>query len=104
MKKLFFKLCLLACITLLGVACSNSSKLTDNEFIIEGKVSGLEDGAVISLFKFDDSVGNLITTDTLRNGRFAFREKVESNQEMWGVLHRSNGRMITVWAAPQTVI
>ena len=108
MKKTFLNLCLLVCIALFGVACSNSTKLTGNEFLIEGKISGVEDGVVITLSRFDDTgVGSRIASDTIRNGRFLFKGKVESDKERFGIRPMSDGfpsMSLYVWAAPQAKI
>ena len=107
--KTLIKLCLLACITLFGIACSNSVKLTGNEFLIEGKISGVGDGVVITLYRLGNSVYDisLIATDTLKNGRFTFRGEAESNNDQLRITpSRGDGfaGVLNVWAAPKTKI
>jgi peroxiredoxin len=108
MKKSLLKLCLLACITLFGVACSNSVKLTGNEFIIEGIISGVEDRAVLTLSRVDDfGYRTLIASDTIKEGRFTFRGEAESNQDKLDIMSRSEGftnGLLIVWAAPRVKI
>jgi len=81
MKNSFFRFCLLACIPLFCVACSRSDKLSCNEFLIEGRLSGVEDGVVINLFRWDGDAGKKIAFDTVRNGCFIFKEEIESDME-----------------------
>ena len=107
MKSTFFRFCLLACIALFSVACSRSEKLSGNEFLIEGEISDLEDGTVITLTRWGDFSGQSIATDTLRNGRFMFKEKTESNMDRLSVNPLGNGvssMLLYVWAVPGTKI
>ena len=103
MKKSFLKFCLLACILLFSVACSHSEKLSGNEFLIEGEISDLEDGVVISLVRWDEFSGRTIANDTLRDGRFMFKEETETNMDKLSITPRDDGfppMSLTVWAAP----
>ena len=108
MKKLLIKLCLLACVMLLGgVACTNSVKLVGNEFIIEGKVSGIEDGTVLTLVRIIDNIAikgsSVIATDTIRDGRFMFKSETVSNAD-WLTISGIPPSNLTVWAAPKAKI
>lgn len=47
-----------------------------NEYLIEGKVKGLKEGTIFTLFRQDGRVGNSIAKDTVRNETFRFKEKV----------------------------
>ena len=104
MKSLFLGFYLVACISLSIDACSDSVKLTGNEFLIEGIISNVEDGAVITLFKNDGDFGMSIATDTLKNGRFMFRKEAVSNPEKMNIMCFSKGypssRSLDVWVAP----
>ena len=106
--KSFIKRCLLACIALFSVACSNSVKLIGNEFLIEGKISGVEDGTVILLYRMDVSSRNLIASDTLKDGRFTLRGETESNPDQLAIHSIGNdgsySNLLNVWAAPRTKI
>ena len=79
--KSVFKICLLVCIPFFYWACSGTEKLQENEFLIEGEISDVEDGVVIELYRWDGDTGTPISSDTVRNGRFIFREKTESDIE-----------------------
>ena len=99
--KTFLKHYLLACITLFSVACSNSAKLTDNEFLIEGKISGVEDGFMIMLFSSDNWGFQLI--DTVKNGRFTFKGKALPDPELMYIVPFSDwfpSMALNVWVAP----
>ena len=103
MKNLFLKFCLLACIALLAVACSNSEKLAENEFLIEGRISGVEDGAMIRLFRTDGNSGEFIAADTLQNERFRFKSEAISNPEKMLIICMDEGypsQPFFVWVAP----
>ena len=103
MKSLFFRFCLLACIPLFCVACSDSVKLTGDEFLIEGQISDVEDGTVINLMRWDESMGKRVASDTLRNGRFIFKEKAESYTDKLSITPQGDGfppMSLYVWAAP----
>ena len=106
MKNLFLKFCLLACIALLAVACSNSEKLAENEFLIEGRISGVEDGAMIRLFRTDGNSGEFIAADTLQNERFRFKSEAISNPEKMVIICMGEGypsQPFFVWVAPSHV-
>ena len=107
MKSAFFRFCLLACVPFFGVACSGSEKLQGNEFLIEGEISGVEDGTVVNLFREDEFSGKRIASDTLKNGRFMFKEEAESNTDKLSVMPRGEGfppMSLQVWAAPGSKI
>jgi len=98
---------LLACIPLFSVACSTQEKRLDNEFLIEGKISGIEDGIVIRLYRWDGDAGTPIATDTVRNGRFIFKEETESDMEWLSIDPSGEGfasMLLGVWVAPKTRI
>ena len=90
MKRSFFRFCLFACVVLFCVTCSRSEKLSDNEFLIEGKISGVEDGAVIMLIGLDGD-GSGFTQDTLKNGRFMFSAETVSNPQKMAIISFSEG-------------
>jgi len=106
MKRLLFHLCLLACVTLISVA--GLEKLSEGEFIIEGEITGVEDGVVIDLCRVDDSgVGQRLVSDTIRNGCFFFREKALSNPEKMNIISMAAGfptTILEVWVAPEAKI
>ena len=107
MKRSFVKFCFLACIPLFNVACSRPEKLSGNEFLIEGRISGVEDGIVINLTRWDDNTGMTIASDTLRNGRFILKEEAESDTERLTIVAYGDGfppMFLYVWVAPKAKI
>jgi Peroxiredoxin len=103
MKKSSFKFYLLVSIILFSIVYSHSENLPDNEFLIEGEISGLEDGTIIYLTRWDEHTGKRIASDTLRNGRFIFKEKAESNTDKLSISPRGDGfssKILYVWVAP----
>jgi len=107
MKKTFLKLCLLAYILLFSVACSRSEKLVGNEFLIEGKVSGVEDGTIILLLRKEVFGESFIASDTVKNGRFTFKGETVSNPEQLNFVSFDEGFIpipAVVWVAPKTKI
>ena len=108
MKSSFFCLCLLACILLFSVSCSRSEKLSGNEFLIEGEISGVEDGAVIILSRVVEGSGSTrIASDTLRNGQFIFKEEAQFNTEHLTIRPLGDGfplMLLDVWIAPKAKI
>ena len=96
------KFCLLTCFLLFSIACSNIGKLSGNEFLIEGKISDLEDGIVLNFYRWENGAGVGIGTDTVRNGRFVFKGDVVSNPERLGILSYGDGfplMSLDVWVA-----
>jgi len=107
MKSSFYRFSLLACISLFSVACSTQEKLLDKEFLIEGKISGIEDGIGIDLFRWDGDAGRHVATDTVRNGRFSFKVEAESDMERLTIDPSGEGFLsmsLGVWVAPRTKI
>lgn len=48
-----------------------------DEIIIDGKVTNVKDGLIVSLFRRDGRVGSTIATNTIENGKFYFNVKPE---------------------------
>lgn len=73
-------------------------------FTIEGKVKGLKDGAIISLFRMDGNSGRSIAHDTVRNETFRFKEKtLDQGTEKLSISGRGEGfpsMGLDVWVAP----
>ena len=94
-------------ITLLGVACMRSEKLKSNEFLIEGELSGVEDGAVLYLHRLNGGgyvgVINDIATDTIRNERFRFKGETVLNTDRL-IIHGFPPRALTVWVMPKAKV
>jgi thiol-disulfide isomerase/thioredoxin len=101
MKKVVFRFCLLAGIAFFCVACTN--RISDKEFLIEGKISGVEDGTVINLSRWDENVGKTLATDTVRNGRFTIKAEALPEPERLTITVRGNDfppMFLYVWVAP----
>lgn len=64
-----------ALISIIWLLCAVLAQ-AQNEYFIEGKVKGLKEGTVFTLFRQDGRVGNSIAQDTVRNETFRFKEKV----------------------------
>ena len=103
MNNLFLKFCVCICLPLFCAGCSSSEKLSENEFLIEGKISNVEDGAVITLFRNDGDFGMSIATDTVKSGRFVFKNEAVANPEKMSIMCFSEGypssRSLDVWVA-----
>ena len=56
------------------------SAQAQNEFTIQGKVKGLKDGTVVTLFRTEGNVGSSIANDTVKNESFFFKEKAEDQE------------------------
>ena len=100
--KSFFRFCLLACIPFFNFACSGTEKLQGNEFFIEGEISGVEDGVVVTLSRLDGNVGTNIASDTIRGGHFTFKEEALSNPEQMMIIPRGDGfpsMYLNIWVA-----
>jgi len=103
MKRIFFRFCLVACIPLFSVACSRLEKLSGNEFLIEGNISGIEDGIIIELLRWDGDAGKTIASDTVRNGLFRFKEETEFDMERLTIDPWGDGfppMSLGVWVVP----
>jgi len=101
MKKVVCRFCLLAGIAIFSVACSN--RISDKEFLIEGKISGIEDGIVINLSRWDENVGKTLAIDTVRNGRFSIKAEALPEPERLTITVRGNDfppMFLYVWVAP----
>ena len=107
MKSSFLKFCLLACIPFFSTSCSEPVKLTGNEFLIEGKLTGVEDGVVIGLIRWEGNSGSSIASDTLRDGRFMLKAEAISNPERMTISPQGDGfppMFMNVWVAPKAKI
>lgn len=80
-----------------------------NEFTIQGKVKGLKDGTVVTLFRTEGNVGSSIASDTVKNEAFFFKEKMEDGDVgKYSIgCYRSEEfppMGLDLWAAPGTKI
>ena len=67
---------LLMAACLVWSACTNEPRVANNEFLIEGTLENVEDGEILGLWQFDGDVLTRIAQDTIRNGRFSFRDTI----------------------------
>ena len=109
-KKTFSRYAIFASVMAFGFACSHSEKLVDNEFLIEGRLSDVEDGTIILLLRTNDNKmngSNIMVTDTVKNGHFTFKGEVVSNPDWLSILAISEGfppMPQDVWVAPKTKV
>ena len=87
MKSAFFRFCLLACIPLFCIACSHSKKtsISGNEFLIEGEISDVKNGAVVELYRRDESALTRIASDKIKKGRFILKAEATSETEQMSI-------------------
>jgi len=67
-------------ISLLSVFLSLSA-FAQGEFVIKGTLKNVADGTVILLMKQDGGFGMQVSLDTIRNGKFMFKWKMENEKE-----------------------
>lgn len=80
--------------------------LAGGPFVINGKLAGVEDGAVVRLFRPDGSMRAAVAADTLRNGRFMLCGEVEQ-LEMLSIAVQGEGfpsMGLNVWVEPDAVV
>ena len=108
MKKSLSRYAIFACIIVLGFACSRSEKLQGNEFLIEGKLSGIEDGTVVMLFRAEGRSATSIASDTVKDGRFKIISEAASDLEKLLVFYvRENKNTpypLYVWVTPKAKV
>ena len=78
-KNLFVGLLMLASLT----------AQAQNEITIDGKLTNVKDGLVVTLFRTDGRVGTTIATDTIENGQFHFKVKPENELDRLDLMVRS---------------
>lgn len=67
----------------LFAACSEKPVSPDTPYVIEGELTGFDDGVEIRLFEYDGFVGTQIAVDTLSNGKFHFEEVMKEPELNW---------------------
>ncbi len=78
------RLLILSTILLSIIGCTHNAP--KNYYEIEGRVTGVEEGTVFTLFRIDGEAGMGIDRDTLREGRFYFRVTPEAAKEHMTIL------------------
>lgn len=93
---------ILAIASLLLVACTNEPKVAENEFLIEGRLENVEDGEELRLFREENGALKEVARDTLRNGRFSFRDTISSlgRYDLRGMGDNFAPTWADVWLAP----
>ena len=67
-----------------------------DEIIIDGKVTNVKDGLIVSLFRRDGRVGSTIATDTIENGKFYFNVKPEKELDKLSLFVHSMKKKTTI--------
>ena len=101
MENTFFRFCIFAYISLFSFACTGSKNLSisGNEFLIEGEIFDVENGAVIHLSGSDRP----IASNKLKNGRFILKGETTSDPERMSISVTGDGYpslSFDVWTAP----
>ncbi|WP_455666180.1 redoxin domain-containing protein [Phocaeicola sp.] len=90
------------CIILLCMGCLSAQ--AQNEFTIQGKVKGLKDGVIVTLFRMDGRTGRSIANDTVKNESFSFKEKTAADElDRLSISCRGEGfpsMGLDLWVAP----
>lgn len=100
MKKLLF--CSLLLIGCMGVQAQQ-------EYTIEGKVEGVKDGTLVSLFLLDGNVGSTVAMDSIQNGTFFFKRNAgESGMDKLSLMCTRNNDFpsmsLEIYATPNARI
>ena len=95
-KQLFDGLCIAALMS----ACT--PQVPDNEYRIEGMLTGVPDGVVIDLYKNEGNLGIRLQRDTLRDGKFTFRDTISSTERRMILVVEKDYPLygLDVWVAP----
>ena len=96
------KTLLLILFLLVGIATQ-----AQNEIIIDGNLTNVKDGLVVTLFRTDGRVGSTIAQDTIENGRFHFKVKPEKELDKLSLfVHSTDFPSMSreVYATPNTHI
>ena len=81
--KTIAKLLFVAFTACLLTACSEKPVSPDTPYVIEGEVTGINDGLEIRLIEFDGLVGSQIAVDTVSNGKFRFEQVMHEPELNW---------------------
>jgi thiol-disulfide isomerase/thioredoxin len=95
-------------ISLLSVFLSFSA-FAQGEFVIKGTLKNVADGTVILLMKEEGGFGMQASSDTVRNGKFMFKWKVEKGKETYSLFRGPNESEfptmgLDIWVKPGSVI
>lgn len=73
MKAMKTKITLMAIAALMITACSEKEVSPDTPYMIEGELTGVRDSLLITLVRWENSLGETIDRDTIINGHFMFK-------------------------------
>jgi len=95
-------------ISLLSVFLSLSA-FAQGEFVIKGTLKNVADGTVILLMKQDGGFGMQVSLDTIRNGKFMFKWKMENEKEKYSLYPDPKGielpsMSLDIWVKPGSII
>ena len=92
----------IVCIALLCLGSLTAQ--AQKEFTVQGKIKGMKDGTVVTLFRMDGNTGRSIGNDTVKNESFLLREKTaEDGVEKLSLSVRGEGfpsMGLEIWVAP----
>lgn len=91
MNKLILSATLLTSFSLLMGSCLSQPTVKENEYLIEGSLSNVPDGAIINLARLNGQVFENVATDTLRNGKFSFQDTISVPSRNMMILSNSEG-------------
>ncbi|WP_455673407.1 TlpA family protein disulfide reductase [Phocaeicola sp.] len=96
-------------IILIALVCMGAlAAQAQNEFTIRGKVKGLKEGTIVTLFRMDGNTGRSIANDTVKHETFSFRDKTAENSlEKLSLGCRGEGfpsMGLDIWVAPGTEV
>jgi thiol-disulfide isomerase/thioredoxin len=96
--------CILIGLMVMG-SCSFEPKVLDGEFLIEGYLKNVDDGAIIMLYQFENNTGSVVGCDTVVNGRFSFRDTITCGVRKLSIGSISKGfpgAFLNIWVASST--
>ena len=84
MKKYMIVPALLAMVLIMMCHCTPNRKtiIPAGEYLIQGELANLPDSIVIGLYVNEGNIFNLVSKDTLINGKFSFRDTVSVTKKM----------------------
>lgn len=99
-KSVWLTACLVA--GSMWTSCTTGPKVAENEFWIEGTLENVEDGEELRLFREENGALKEVARDTLRNGRFSFRDTISSlgRYDLRGMGDNFAPTWADVWLAP----
>lgn len=104
MKKYMIVPALLAMVLIMMCRCTSNRKtiVPAGEYLIQGELANLPDSIVIGLYVNEGNIFNLVSKDTLINGKFSFRDTVSVTKKMLVMSDDKGfpGTWLEVWVSP----